>query len=55
VIVNPAIHHMASAQMQADALRDSLRNPRLPDEPKPSDEPKRRRVALLRRLRPVLS
>jgi hypothetical protein len=44
---------MSSAQMQADALRDALRNPRVPSEPKPARETQRRRVALLRRLRPV--
>jgi len=45
---------MASAQMQADAIRDSLRNPRLPNEPKPA-RPQQRRVvwSLLHRLRPA--
>jgi len=42
---------MASAQMHADAIRDSLRNPRLPDEPKPAR--RRRRFVLLYRLRPA--
>jgi hypothetical protein len=51
--MNSAIHYMSSSQMQADALRDALRNPRLPKEPKPAEEPRRRRVALLRRLRPA--
>jgi hypothetical protein len=51
--MNSAIHHMASSQMHADALRDSLRNPRLPDEPKPARPQRRRPVALLHRLRPA--
>jgi hypothetical protein len=51
--MNSAIHHMASAQMQADAIRDSLRNPRLPDEPKPARLQQRRRRRLLHRLRPA--
>jgi hypothetical protein len=53
--MNSAIHHMASSQMHADALRDSLRNPRLPDEPKPARplQQRRRRIALLSRLRPA--
>jgi len=45
---------MASAQMHADALRDSLRSPRLPDEPKPARPQQRRRFALLYRLRPAI-
>jgi hypothetical protein len=52
--MTPAIHHMASAQMHADALRDSLRNPRLPDEPTPG-RPQRRRRRLVFRLRPALA
>jgi hypothetical protein len=43
---------MASAQMHADAIRDSLRSPRLPDEPKPARLQRRRR-RLLHRLRPA--
>jgi hypothetical protein len=43
---------MASAQMHADAIRESLRNPRLPDEPKPARRQQRRR-RLLYRLRPA--
>jgi len=47
---------MASAQMHADALRDSLRNPRLPDEPKPArTRQQRRRFALRSRLRPAFA
>jgi hypothetical protein len=52
--MNSAIHHMASSQMHADALRDSLRNPRLPDEPKPA-RPQRRRRGLIARLRPAFA
>ena len=51
--MNSALHHMATSQMHADALRDSLRNPRLPDEPKPA-RPQRRRFTLLVRLRPAI-
>jgi hypothetical protein len=51
--MNAAIHHMASAQMHADALRDSLRNPRLPDGPEPVRLQQRRRRRLLGRLRPA--
>jgi hypothetical protein len=53
--MNSAIHHMAGAQMQADAIRDSLRNPRLPNEPKPARSERSRRLgfALLYRLRPA--
>ena len=50
--MTPAIHHMASAQMHADAIRDSLRSPRLPDEPKPTRVRQRRR-RLVYRLRPA--
>jgi hypothetical protein len=46
---------MASAQMHADALRDSLRNPRVPDEPKPLLVQQRRRRGLLFRLRPAFA
>ena len=53
--MNPAIHHMASSQMHAEALRDSLRNPRLPDEPKPSHPQRRRRRGLIARLRPAFA
>jgi hypothetical protein len=53
VDVNSAIHHMSSAQMHADALRDALRNPRLSDEPKPARPLRHRRLALLHRLRPA--
>jgi hypothetical protein len=54
--MNSAIHSISAAQMQADALRDSLRNPRLPDEPKPA-RPQRRRLGyvLLHRLRPAIA
>jgi hypothetical protein len=57
VVVNSAIHHLAGAQMHADALRDSLRNPRLPDEPKPArpQQPRRPGWNLLHRLRPALA
>jgi hypothetical protein len=51
--MNSALHHISASQMQADAIRDARRNPRLPNEPKPAEEPRRRRVALLRRLRPA--
>jgi hypothetical protein len=51
--MNSALHHISASQMQADAVRDALRNPRLPNEPKPAQEPQRRRVALLRRFRPA--
>jgi hypothetical protein len=53
--MNSAIHHMASAQMHSDALRDSLRNPRLPDEPKPARPHRRLSFALLHRIRPALA
>jgi hypothetical protein len=47
---------MASAQMHADAIRDSLRNPRLPDEPKPARSQRRRPgLVLIRRLRPAFA
>jgi hypothetical protein len=52
--MNSAIHSISAAQMQADAIRDSLRNPRLPDEPKPARPQQRRRIALLHRLRPAI-
>jgi hypothetical protein len=46
---------MVGAQMQADAIRDSLRNPRLPNDPKPArpERSLRRGFALLYRLRPA--
>jgi hypothetical protein len=53
--MNSAIHHMAGSQMHADALRDSLRNPRLPDEPKPARPQQRRRRRLLALLRPAFA
>ena len=53
--MNSAIHSISAAQMQADAIRDSLRNPRLPNEPKPARSERSRRLgfALLYRLRPA--
>jgi hypothetical protein len=56
VVVNSAIHQISAAQLQADALRDALRNPplRLPDEPKPARPQRRRALALLYRLRPAV-
>jgi hypothetical protein len=51
VVVNSAIHHMSASQMQRDALRRALREPRLPDVERPGRAP--RRLALLRRLRPA--
>lgn len=54
VVMNSAIHHMASAQMHSDALRDALRNPpRVTDEPKQHRSPWRRRINVLYRLRPT--
>jgi hypothetical protein len=55
--VNSAIHSISAAQLQADAIRDSLRNPRLPDEPKPVRPPQQRRLgfSLLYRLRPAIA
>jgi hypothetical protein len=50
--MNSAIHHLSASQMQRDALRASLREPRLPDIAKPERAP--RRFTLLRRLRPAL-
>jgi hypothetical protein len=52
VVVNSAIHHLSASQMQHDALRQSLREPRLPDIEKPGRAP--RRFTLVRRLRPAL-
>jgi hypothetical protein len=52
VVMNSAIHHLSASQMQRDALRTSLREPRLPDIGKPERAP--RRFTLLRRLRPAL-
>jgi hypothetical protein len=51
--MNSAIHYMSTSQMQRDALRTSLREPRLPEIDKPERAP-RRRFALLHRLRPAL-
>ena len=50
--MNSAIHQMAASQMQRDALRAALREPRLPDIDKPERAP-HRRLALIRRLRPA--
>jgi hypothetical protein len=53
--MNSAMHSISAAQLQADAIRDSLRNPRLPDAPKPARPTRRRRrLELLYRLRPAL-
>jgi hypothetical protein len=52
--MNSAIHHLSAAQMQRDALRTSLREPRLPDIEKSERATSRRRFALLHRLRPAL-
>jgi len=41
--------------MQADALRDALRNPRLPSAPRPERRPRTNALRLLRRLRPALA
>jgi hypothetical protein len=53
VDVNSAIHHVASAQQHADAIRASLREPRLPDIELPRRS-RRRRVAFVWRLRAAL-
>jgi hypothetical protein len=53
--VNSAINYMSAAQMQRDALRTSLRDPRLPDIEKPERATsRRRRLAFVWRLRPAL-
>jgi hypothetical protein len=54
VVVNSAINYMSASQMQRDALRTSLREPRLPDIEKQAHAGPRR-LALLRRLRPALA
>ncbi|HEY3542295.1 MAG TPA: hypothetical protein VGK79_07110 [Gaiellaceae bacterium] len=51
--MNSAIHQISAAQHHTDALRDALRNPQLPREPKPARH--HRRFRLLRRLRPVVA
>jgi hypothetical protein len=53
--MNSAIHHLSASQMQRDALRMSLREPRLPDIEKPERASSARRLAFLFRLRPALS
>ena len=53
VDMSSALHHISAAQMQRDALREALRNPQLPKEPKPEPQQHSRRSALLRRLRPA--
>ena len=55
--MNSAIHSISAAQMRADAIRDSLRNPRLPDEPKPARPERSPRFgfALHYRLRPAFA
>ena len=55
VVMNSAIHHMSASQMQRDALRTSLREPRLPDIEKSERASSRRRLAFLLRLRPALA
>jgi len=52
VVMNSAIHHLSASQLQRDALRASLREPRLPDIDKP-ERARQRRLALIRRLRPA--
>jgi hypothetical protein len=52
--MNSAIHHMSASQMQRDALRAALREPRVPDIEKPGRTGRNRRLAFLRRLRPAL-
>jgi len=51
--MNSAIHQLSAAQHHTDALRDALRTPHLPNEPKPAKP--QRRFRLMRRLRPALS
>jgi len=52
--MNSAIHQLSAAQMQRDALRTSLHEPRLPGIEK-GERANSRRLALLRRLRPALA
>jgi len=52
--MNSAIHHLSAAQMQRDALRTAVREPRLPDIEK-SERAGSRRLSLVRRLRPALA
>jgi hypothetical protein len=52
--MNSAIHHLSASQMQRDALRMSLREARLQAVEKTGRVESRRRLGLLRRLRPAL-
>jgi hypothetical protein len=52
--MNSAINHLSVEQIQRDALRMSLREPRLPDLEKPARARSRRRLSFLHRLRPAL-
>jgi hypothetical protein len=51
--MNSAIHHISASQLQADALRATLRNP--PPRPERLESAPRRRVRLVRRLRPIFA
>jgi hypothetical protein len=55
VVMNSAIHQLSATQMQRDALRTSLREPRVPDIEKSERASSRRRLAFLHRLRPALA
>jgi len=52
--MNSAINYMSASQMQHEARRMSLREPRLPDVEKPARARSRRRLSFLHRLRPAL-
>jgi hypothetical protein len=56
VVMNSAIHQLSASQMQRDALRMSLREPRLPGSEKPERASSRRgRLAFVFRLRAALA